>query len=188
MRLTEVMSLFPNNMTPAIDPQARQQRIQLRKDLEQVGQDLQAGNLSAAQSDLATVQQDSAYSSAITHGNFSQAINQLSQDLQAGNLSGAQQDFATLQSNFPALAPHGTSRVNPPAPDAGGSSSGSAHDSASQLWSELGQAIQTSNLTMAQQAYAALAQEIQQFALGAAQTASQRAAMLPSIASLSVSA
>jgi len=70
----------------------------------QLGQDIQSGNLSAAQSDLATLEQlmPQYVSTASTPSNNSitNAFNQLSQDLQAGNLTAAQQDYSTLQVNF----------------------------------------------------------------------------------------
>jgi hypothetical protein len=97
--------------------------------LTQLGQDLQAGNLQAAQQDYATVQQDaqqqqqqaaqvtghhghhhhhfegsqsstSSSSSSSSNNSINQAFATLGQDLQAGNLSGAQTAFATLQNDL----------------------------------------------------------------------------------------
>src|SRR5271169_1262257 len=81
-----------------------------RQEFQQLGQDLQSGNLSAAQSDFATLQQlapqnsSSASASSSSSSPLAQAFNQLSQDLQAGNISGAQQDFATIQQDFQSQA------------------------------------------------------------------------------------
>jgi hypothetical protein len=83
----------------------------------QLGQDLQSGNLQAAQSDYTNVQQDAQQNAAQAHGHhhhhhgsedsqesgsnpltspINQAFSQLAQSLQTGNLSGAQSAFATL--------------------------------------------------------------------------------------------
>ena len=74
-----------------------------QQEFQQLGQDLQSGDMSAAQSDLATLEQlvPQAGSSALAHTNstISNAFNQLSQDLQAGNLSAAQKDYSVLQFN-----------------------------------------------------------------------------------------
>jgi hypothetical protein len=96
----------------------------------QLGQDLQSGNLQAAQQDFTNIQQtaqqaaqqnpqqvgghhhhhhhhaeNSQSASSSSSGSqqtnpISQAFSQLSQDLQSGNLQGAQQAFATLQSDL----------------------------------------------------------------------------------------
>jgi hypothetical protein len=88
-----------------------------------LAQDLQSGNLAAAQSDIATVQQDAQQASPSEgaahghhrhHGTASQDSNQsssqqtaiqtlfsqLGQSLQTGNLAGAQQACSTLQQDF----------------------------------------------------------------------------------------
>jgi hypothetical protein len=67
---------------------------QFQQEFQQLGEDLQSGNLSAAQSDFATLQQmapQSASSTSVTSGNpLTQAFQQLGQDLQSGNISAAQ--------------------------------------------------------------------------------------------------
>ena len=72
-----------------------------RQQFQQLGQDLQSGNLSAAQEDFAAVQQlvpqSRSTPSAQSSNPIAQAFNQLAQDLQSGNLSAAQQDFSTIQ-------------------------------------------------------------------------------------------
>ena len=93
---------------------------QIKTELQQLGQDLQSGNLPAAQKDFTNLQldlqQDSnpqvegshhrhqhAESSQVSsqQGNpIAQAFRTLAQDLQAGNLSGAQSAFATLQNDL----------------------------------------------------------------------------------------
>jgi hypothetical protein len=77
---------------------------QVQQEFQQLGQDLQSGDLSAAQSDLATLEklvpQSGSSASAQTNSNTANAFNQLSQDLQAGNLSAAQKDYSALQVNL----------------------------------------------------------------------------------------
>src|ERR1700729_3224931 len=71
--------------------------------VQRLGQELQSGSLSAAQSDFASLKSLGAQSSTTTSQNNSpiaQAFNQLAKDLQSGNLSAAQQDFKTIQQDF----------------------------------------------------------------------------------------
>jgi|HubBroStandDraft_4_1064222.scaffolds.fasta_scaffold160510_2 outer membrane protein assembly factor BamD (BamD/ComL family) len=82
--------------------QGTQNNLQkVQQEFQQLGQDLQSGNLPAAQSDFATLQslepKGNSNSSSQGNGPIAQAFNQLSQDLQSGNLSAAQQDYSTLQ-------------------------------------------------------------------------------------------
>jgi hypothetical protein len=79
--------------------QSRMQKV--RQEFQQLGQDLQSGNLSAAQADFATLQQlgpqAKSASSTQSANSLAQEFNQLAQDLQGGNLSAAQQDYAQIQ-------------------------------------------------------------------------------------------
>src|SRR5271169_3216037 len=93
-------SLFDYN-TQSV--QNRKQQFQ--QEFQQLGQDLQSGNLSAAQSDFASLQQLGAQANSTSPSQsptptVAQAFQQLSQDLQSGNLSAAQHDFANLQQDF----------------------------------------------------------------------------------------
>src|SRR5579872_5807069 len=106
-------SLFQNSVV-----QQTQNRFQqIQSQFQKLGQDLQSGNLTQAQSDFATLQQElpngrrfaalnanassattGASSSASSNSNpILQAFQSLAKDLQSGNLSAAQQDFATIQ-------------------------------------------------------------------------------------------
>ena len=133
--------------------QSVQNRMQqFRQEFQQLGQDLQSGNLSAAQSDFATLQQSApqANSSSQSTDPIAQAFNQLSKDLQSGNVSAAQQDYATIQDSQNQAAHfhhhhhhHG----------------GSQENGINQLFQQLGQALQSGNLSAAQQAYGSLQQE-----------------------------
>jgi len=149
---------------------AQSNRQQFQQEFQQLGQDLQSGNLSAAQSDFATLQQNAppgsplSNSSSSTQGNNSltNAFSQLSQDLQAGNLSGAQSDYSTIQQDFQSLrqgqGAHGHHHH-------GGGGGGEA-SAINQEFQQLGQALQSGNLANAQQAYTSLQQDFEQFSAG----------------------
>ena len=144
----------------------RQRMQQFKSDFQQLGQDLQSGNLTAAQSDFAKLQQDGpsgTSSSTQSNSPVAQAINQLSTDLQAGNVTAAQQDLTTLQQDLQGQGSQGVQGHHHHHHHHGGGGSGS--DSVSQLMSQLGQALQAGNLSSAQQAYSSLQSDFSQFTL-----------------------
>jgi len=125
---------------------------------QQLGEDLQSGNLTAAQSDFATLQQvGSQNSSSATQSSspLQQAFNQLAQDLQAGNLSAAQQDYSNIQQDFQNQASqmHGHHHHHH-----GGDGQ---NNQISQLFQQLGQALQSGSLSSAQQIFNTLQQGLQ---------------------------
>ncbi len=83
---------------------------QARQEFQQLGQDLQSGNLSVAQSDFAAPQklgpQSKTRPSTQNSASLSQDLQQLSQDLQSGNTAAAQQDYSRLQQDFQSQALH----------------------------------------------------------------------------------
>jgi len=90
-------------------------RTPYQKTFNQLSQDLQSGNLSAAQSDFATLQKaisQPATTSPTTSDPVTQAFHQLATDLQSGNLSAAQKDFSTLQQDLQASRFHHHYRLN----------------------------------------------------------------------------
>jgi outer membrane protein assembly factor BamD (BamD/ComL family) len=137
---------------------ARSQKQLLQQEIQQLGKDLSAGNLSAAQADFATLQKDAPQATAASsqsNNPIAQAFQKLAQDLQAGNLSGAQQDFSTIQQDVQAQG-GGHHHHH------GQNSSAAQQNPIAQLFSELGQALQAGNLSAAQQAYTTLQQDFQQ--------------------------
>jgi outer membrane protein assembly factor BamD (BamD/ComL family) len=125
----------------------------------QLGQDLQSGNLQAAQQDYTNIQQtaqqnatqqvgghhrghhhgggsqsaSSTSSSSQQSNPIAQAFGTLSQDLQAGNLSGAQSAFATLQNDLQQIggfATSGSSGASPTSTGSGSSTGGTLNVSA----------------------------------------------------------
>lgn len=136
---------------------------QFRQEFQQLGQDLQSGNLSAAQSDFATLQNlGSQNSTASSQSNspIAQAFSQLAKDLQSGNLSAAQSDFATIQQDFQNQSTQGQT----------GATHGHHHhhhggggsSEIGQLLDQLGTALQSGKLSSAQQVYSSLVQQFQQ--------------------------
>lgn len=142
----------------------------LRQELQQLGQDLRSGNLSAAKADFAALQQNALQSSAATATGLSstsiaQDFKQLTTDLQSGNITAAQTDYATIQHSAQSRA----AQAGPGQAlglgqhhhrHGGGSSSASASggNAISQLFAQLDTALQSGNLSAAQAAYTAFQQ------------------------------
>ena len=159
-----------------------------RQEFAQLGQDLQSRNLTAAQSDLATLQANRPQGSltapataqsgtiAAQRGSaISQDFAQLATDLQSGNLSAAQTDYTGLQQAFQTQAAQGQNQPSGHPHHrhgGGGDSSNSNSNPVSQLFAELGQALQAGNLSSAQQAYSTLQQDFQQFTQSSATSGS----------------
>lgn len=149
---------------------------QFKHEFQQLGEDLQSGNLSAAQSDFAAIEQSGPKSDAVSSGPasspLSQAFQQLSKDLQSGNLSAAQQDYSTIQhdiQNHAAQMHHHHHGVGH------GESS-----QISQLFQQLGQDLQSRDLSSAQKAYAQLQQDLSPWA-GSQSSSSSSTGTNPSI-------
>jgi hypothetical protein len=155
---------------------------QFRQEFQQLGQALQSGNLSAAQADFATLQQNSPSASstaAAGSGSAAQAFSQLGKDLQSGNLSAAQQDFSNIQQNTQA---HGHHHHHGGGGGGGGWASNRPTTQPTTLaleFAQLGQDLQAGNVSAAQKAYSAVQQS---FASLGANSASTTAATLSSIA------
>src|SRR5579863_6490019 len=173
-------NLFQNSVV-----QQTQNRFQqIQSQFQKLGQDLQSGNLTQAQSDFATLTQElpnvgqlgaasatSSATSSTTSGASSnsnpilQAFQSLGQDLQSGNLTAAQQDFATIQQSAQQSQASGQAHHGHHHHHAGGSNGDSASpiSSLQQDFISLGQDLQSGNLSSAQQVYASLQTDLQQF-------------------------
>ena len=138
---------------PVQTTQSRMQ--QFRQEFQQLGQDLRSGNLSAAQTDFATLQQLGPLANSQGAGPISQDLNQLSQDLKGGDLSAAQQDLAKIQQDVQTQTKH----VHHHQQRQVGSDIG-------QEFGQLGQALQAGDLAAAQQAYTRLQQDFAMFTQG----------------------
>jgi outer membrane protein assembly factor BamD (BamD/ComL family) len=133
---------------------------QFRQDFQKLGQDLQTGNLTGAQADFAALQKDGPQPSSSTQNSnpIARELQQLSTDLQSGNLTATQQDYTNLQQDFKNQAAQRPHHHHP--------SSGSQDNSViAQLFSQIGQDLQSGDMTSAQPAYTTLQQDLQQYAL-----------------------
>ncbi len=184
---------------------------QIQQEFQQLGKDLQAGNLTAAESDFVTLQQDlpqsvasasqastaAASSSSTTQTStqssdpIAEAFAQLASDLQSGNLAAAQKDYATLQQDFQSAATqgsHGAEGHHHHHHSESSSTQGSGSNQIGQLLNELGQELKSGNLSAAQQTYLSLQQDMKQFSQGSAEQTSSSSTSTSSSTGLSVSA
>jgi outer membrane protein assembly factor BamD (BamD/ComL family) len=137
---------------------------QIQQTFKQLGQDLQSGNLSAAQSDFSSLQNllpQAGSTSSQNSSPIAQAFSQLAKDLQSGNLSAAQQDYTTIQQDFQNQATQNQTQAPQGHHHHHGSGSGGSSD-INQLLDQLGTALQSGNLSTAQTAFATLQQAITQ--------------------------
>jgi outer membrane protein assembly factor BamD (BamD/ComL family) len=139
---------------------------QARQEFQQLGQDLQSGDLPAAQSDFAALQKlnpkSNSSSSTQNSNSISQDFQQLSHDLQSGNTSAARQDYSKVQKDLQSQAP----QMQHHGHQGGGNSSNSSNSTSreiTQLLNQLGQSLQSGDTSSAQQAYSTLLQDFQQF-------------------------
>ena len=171
---------------------------QLKTEFQQLGQDLQSGNLTQAQKDYTTLSQNlpGASQAQSTTNPVLQAFNQLGQDLQSGNLQAAQSDYATVQQD----AQQNTTRAqghhhhHHRAENSQQSGSNTPTNAINTAFSQLAQALQAGSLSGAQSAFATLQSDLQQiggflppFAAGGGATSSSAPAQSSS-GNLSVSA
>jgi hypothetical protein len=145
-----------------------------KQGLQQLKQDLQTGNLKAAQSDFAALQKafshltptassaSTSVSSSSNTTSFSQAIHQLASDLRSNKLAAAQQDLSTLKQDLPQTNGWGSAGGARHHHWSGGDDSNqSSGRTPSSLFTQLSQALASGNMASAQQAYANL--QSQQF-------------------------
>ena len=138
---------------------------QIQSQFQKVGQDLQSGNLTQAQADFATLSQElpsaqQAGGSTTTGptSSLGKALQALGQDLKAGNLAASQADFATIQQD---AQQQSSGQAQGHHHHHGGGSS-QASNTLEQAFTSLGTALQSGNLSSAQQAYATFQSDVQQ--------------------------
>lgn len=171
---------------------------QLKQGFQQLGQDLQSGNLSQAQGDFDSLQQflpggqqSPSVTSAIntqSSNPLAAAVSQLAQDLKSGNLTAAQSDITAVQQDSQQVGQQqGANQAHHHHHHSGGSSrSSTQQDPISTLFGQLGQDLQSGNVSGAQQAYASLQQDFQNFVLNNSSTSSNSSSS-PKSTPLSVS-
>jgi outer membrane murein-binding lipoprotein Lpp len=152
--------------------QANAQKVQ--NEFQQLGQDLQAGNLTKAQADFSVLSQNVSGGLQGTSA-VAQAFSSLGSALQSGNLATAQQAYASLQQDVQQAGMghhhHHRHHAEGTNTDSSNSSSGGT---LSQLFNSLGSALQSGNLSVAQTAYSTLSQDLSQLSQGVS-TAAQLA-------------
>jgi len=154
--------------------QTKTQKVQ--SEFQQLGQDLQAGNLTQAQSDFSALSQNLP-SSVQSNSSISQAFTALGSALQSGNVTAAQQAYTTVQQDVQQAAQssghhHHHHHYGQGSPS---TTQSSTQSSIAQEFGSLGAALQAGNLSAAQTAYSTLQQEFQQLGwnVGTAPTAPQ---------------
>ncbi len=131
---------------------------QIKTDFQKLGTDLQAGDLSQAQSDYATLSQDMSGSQTHSNNTINQDFSALGQALQSGNLSDAQNAFSTLQQDLQQSGQvhHHHHHYHHNGGSQGVNFGGQASNPITQAFDALGKALQSGDLTTAQQAYSTL--------------------------------
>ena len=102
-----------------------------------------------------------------------QAFAQLEQDIQAGNTSAAQQDYSNIQQIFAQRAQN-DHRFHTHGFNGAPGGASPVPGGVSQLFQQLGQALQSGNLSSAQQVYSTLQQDFQQLGQSSNPTSSQQ--------------
>ena len=138
---------------------------QLRAEFQQLGQDLQSGNLTQAQQDYTTLSQNLPGAGQAGANPALQAFAQLGQDLQANNLQAAQRDYTTLQQDAQQAAQvgghHGHHHHHAESSPSSSSTS-QQNNPIAQAFGALAQDLQAGNLSGAQSAFATLQNDLQQ--------------------------
>jgi outer membrane protein assembly factor BamD (BamD/ComL family) len=153
--------------------QAKAQKIQ--SEFQQLGQDLQAGSLTQAQSDFSTLSQN-VLGSVQNNSSLAQAFSALGSALQSGNVSAAQKAYTTLQQDVQQVGEGHHHHHH--AGSSSQSSTSSTESTLGQLFSSLGSALTSGNLSAAQTAYSTLTQDLSQLGLGSSSTSSSMAGAL----------
>jgi hypothetical protein len=153
----------------------------IQSEFQQLGLDLQSGNLAQATSDFNTLAKNlpsvsqisgipaNVVAAASNTNPAAQAFAQLGHDLQSGNLSAAQQDFTTIREDSQQQLNVSPVQIHHLHHHRVESSEGSSSSSSSQQvnpilqdFSKLAQSLQAGNLQSAQQAFSTLQTDLQQ--------------------------
>ena len=129
-----------------------------KHEFQKLGEDLRAGDLSAAQADFAALQKLKTGSSTNAADTVSSNFKQISADLKAGDTSSAQKDLTKLQQDLKNQAPLPKHSSN--------------GDAIAQILTQVGSALQSGSLSAAQQAYNTMLTTFQQVATGTDATSS----------------
>jgi hypothetical protein len=155
--------------------QGSSQTSSLAQEFQQLGQDLQSGNLSKAQSDFSILTQNVS-NPAQTNSSIAQAFSALGSALQSGNLNAAQQAYKTIQQDLQqSSGAEGAHHHHHHHGQGSGGSDTNTNNSLIQAFGSLGQSLTSGNLTAAQTAYTTLSQDLSQLGVNLATTAQSTA-------------
>ncbi len=113
MSITGILS---SGLSSLLQPTSVQSTVQKKRaEFQQLGQDLQSGNLSAAQQDFATLSQNSSTQTSSVNSStpsnsavsLKQSFSDLKTALSSGDISGAQQAYSQIQQDFQANGAQG---------------------------------------------------------------------------------
>lgn len=138
---------------------------QIKTEFQQLGQDLQAGNLSQAQADYTSLSQNvpGLTQSQNAASPLAQAFQQLGQDLQSGNLQAARGDYSTVQQDTQQAASQARGHHHHHHAETSQESGSNQEQGAiQQAFSQLAQSLQAGSLSGAQSAFATLQNDLQQ--------------------------
>ena len=162
-----VSGISSNSLFNFVAEGLQSKRHAFRSEFEQLGKDLQSGDLVAAQKDFAALQQLQADQTGSTPDAsvdpLQAALKKLAQDLQTQDTNAVQKDYANVL--------HVYQNHASPVHRHHAHSSGES-DAIRQSITELGQALRAGDLRAAQQAYSALQQEFQTLSNWTSETSS----------------
>jgi hypothetical protein len=154
-----VSAISTGSVLQSFQPQAIKNKFaKVQSEFQQIGQDLQVGNLAQAKTDFTTLMQDLPGAAQSTSSPVGQALGALGQALQSGDLSTAQQAYATAQQSVQKPGGHGGHHHHHHAQGTATTAASSTNPT-DQLLAELGQALQSGDLSGAQQDFASLVQQ-----------------------------
>ncbi len=167
MSLSAITASSFFGLTHALQGQSGQTG-KVQSEFQQLGKDLQSGNLTQAKSDFSILSQNFSNSTQSTNP-LSQAFSALGQALQGGNLSAAQTAYSTISQDVQQAGASGHHHHHH---HGGGTESGSSSSSMNlaQAFGTLGQALQSGNLSSAQTAYSTIQQDLTELGWNAAST------------------
>jgi outer membrane protein assembly factor BamD (BamD/ComL family) len=186
MSVTGIASSILSAIGSSQNSQTNQSNFKnIKSEFQQLGQDLQSGNLTQAETDYTTLSQQlpssftnatasstansaasTTASTATAQSPLAQAFSQLGQDLQSGNLQGAAQLYSNIQQDLQQGGAQVSGHHHHHQSDSSQSSSSTAASSSNnpivQAFSTLAQDLQAGNLSGAQSAFATLQNDLQQ--------------------------
>lgn len=140
----------------------------VQNEFQQVGQDLESGNLNKAQQDFTPLAKSISSAQLNPNSPIAQDLGVLAQALQSGNLATAQQAYATLRQDVQQPSSITQNRFHPiQSPQVNTQNSTATQvnsNSVQQLFNQIAAALQSGNFSSAHQAYSLLQQDLNQFA------------------------